>query len=127
MAMKRLVLPVAGAVLALSMIGPAFAHHGWGGYQEAETDVIGTVVERVSLAGAHASLKLRGEDGKLWDVVLPPPRFTFTLGIEARTIPLGAIVKAHGHRHRDANKFEMKTEQITMGERTFSLYPGRWN
>ena len=122
MAMR--VVPLAGAVFVLSMTAPALAHHGWGGYQDTLSDVSG-IVEQVNLSGAHAKLKLRGADGNTWDLVLSPPYMTNSVGIRETTIPLGAAVKAHGHRHRDTSRFEFKTEQITMGERTISLYPGR--
>ena len=117
-------VPVAGAAFVLSMTAPAFAHHGWGGYQDTLSDIYGTV-EYVSLNGAHAKMKLRGTDGNIWDVVMSPPYMTSSVGIKEMTIPTGAKIKAHGHRHRDTNRFEFKTEQITMGEKTISLYPGR--
>jgi hypothetical protein len=112
------------AAFALAMTAPAWAHHGWGGYQDTESDVTGKV-ESVSLGGPHASMKVRGSDGKMWDVVLAPPYSTFSAGIKEGTIPVGAEVIAHGHRHRDMNKFEIKTEQLSMGEKTFDVYPGR--
>ena len=91
---------LAAAAFAFAITAPAFAHHGWGGYQDNESDVTGTV-ESVSLGGPHASLKVKGADGKTWDVVLAPPYATFSAGIKEGTIPVGATVKAHGHRHRD--------------------------
>jgi hypothetical protein len=112
------------AAFAMAMAVPAWAHHGWGGYQNTEMDVTGKV-ESVNLGGPHASLKVRGSDGKMWDVVLSPPNTTFSAGIKEGTIPVGAEVTAHGHRHRDMNKFEIKTEQLSMGEKTFNVYPGR--
>jgi hypothetical protein len=112
------------AAFALAMTAPAWAHHGWGGYQDTESDVTGKV-ESVNLGGPHASMKVRGSDGKMWDVVLAPPYSTFSAGIKEGTIPVGAEVTAHGHRHRDMNKFEIKTEQLSMGEKTFDVYPGR--
>jgi hypothetical protein len=117
-------VPLAGAVFVLSIATPAFAHHGWGGYQDALSDVSGTV-EYVSLNGAHAKMKLRGTDGNVWDVVMSPPYMTSSVGIKETTIPTGTKIKAQGHRHRDMTRFEIKTERITMGEKTISLYPGR--
>ena len=117
-------IPLAGAVFVLSMTMPAFAHHGWGGYQDTLSDISGTV-EYVSLNGAHAKMKLRGTNGNVWDVVMSPPYMTSSVGIKEMTIPTGAKIKAHGHRHRDMSRFEFKIEQITMGEKTISLYPGR--
>jgi hypothetical protein len=117
-------LSLAAAAFALSVTAPALAHHGWGGYQNTELDVTGTV-ESVSLGGPHASLKVKSSDGKTWDVVLSPPYTTFNAGIKEGTIPVGATVTAHGHRHRDMNKFEIKTEQLMMDGKTFNVYPGR--
>jgi hypothetical protein len=115
---------LAAAAFALSLTAPALAHHGWGGYQNAESDVTGTV-ESVSLGGPHSSLKVKGADGNMWDVVLAPPYSTSSAGIKEGTIPVGAKVTAHGHRHRDANKFEIKTEQLMVGEKMYNVYPGR--
>src|SRR5688500_15357682 len=112
------------AAFALAMTAPALAHHGWGGYLDTESDVSGTV-ESVSLGGPHASMKVRGEDGKTWDVVLAPPYSTFSAGIKEGTIPVGAKVTAHGNGQRDHNKFEIKTEQLSLGEKTYNVYPGR--
>jgi hypothetical protein len=38
---------------------------------------------------------------------------------------MGATVTAHGHRHKDAKKFEIKTERLTWGSRVFNVYPDR--
>ena len=122
--MNMRVVTLAAAAFALSTAAPAFAHHGWGGYQDAESDVTGTV-ERVSLRGPHASMKVRSADGRIWDVVLSPPHSTVFVGLNERTLLVGATVKAHGHRHRDMNKFEIKTEQLSMGEKMYNVYPGR--
>lgn len=117
-------VPLAAAAFALSMAAPAFAHHGWGGYSDTESDMTGTV-ERVSLGGAHVKMQVRGADGMIWDIVLSPPYMTFSAGIKEATIPVGATVKAQGHRHRDVNRFEFKAEHLTVGGKTFNIYPGR--
>src|SRR4030095_3547782 len=122
-AMKSFV-PMAGVTCALLIATPALAHHGWGGYLDTESDVTGTV-ESVSFGRAHTSIKVRGDDGTIWQLVLSPPYATVSVGIRENTIPVGATVSARGHRHRDVNRFEIKTEQITMGEQTFNIYPGR--
>lgn len=124
--MNLRLVSLAGAMLALSASAPAFAHHGWGGYQNAETNIVGTVVEQVNLAGAHASIKLQGEDGQIWRVILSPPHSTVAAGIREQTFPVGAKVTVSGHRHSDTTRFEMKTEELTMGRRTFNLYAWHW-
>lgn len=108
---------------ALSAI-PASAHHGWGGNLDEEFELTGTVAQGVSLAGPHATMKIQA-DGKLWDLTLAPPARTQAAGLKEGIIPVGATVTAHGHRNRDMNRFEMKTERVTWNGRTFNVYPDR--
>ncbi|MBI3447088.1 MAG: hypothetical protein HY055_17405 [Magnetospirillum sp.] len=51
---------------------PAFAHHGWGGNVDQVSDMTGTVVKGVSLAGPHATMRINAE-GHDWDITLAPP------------------------------------------------------
>jgi hypothetical protein len=113
------------AILGLSLCAvPAAAHHGWGGNQDEEFDLTGTVESGVSLAGPHATMKIRA-DGKVWDLTLAPPARTARAGLKEGMIPVGATVTVHGHRNRDANRFEVKTERVTWNGRTFDVYPDR--
>jgi Family of unknown function (DUF6152) len=103
---------------------PAFAHHGWGGYLDQTTDISGTVESPVSLAGPHATMKIRA-DGQVWDVVLAPPARTERAGLKENMIPVGAQVTVHGNRHRDPKRFEIKTTKLTWNGRVFNVYPDR--
>jgi Family of unknown function (DUF6152) len=114
------------SAFVLSVSAPALAHHGWVGYQNAETNIVGTVVEQVNLAGPHASIKLQGDDGQVWRVLLSPPHSAVAAGIREQTFPVGAKLTVHGHRHSDPSRLEMKTEELTMGQRTFNLYAWHW-
>ena len=118
-------LVVSGIVLAI-VVTPAVAgaHHGWGGYQDTTTDISGTVEAPVSLAGPHATMKIRA-DGQVWDVVLAPPARTERAGLKEGVIPLGAQVTVHGNRHRDPKRFEIKTSRLMWNGRTFNVYPDR--
>lgn len=124
--MARLV--VAGSTIGLMMmVGSAVnvtAHHGWGGYHDAEFEITGTVESPVSVAGPHATMKIRAQD-QVWDVVLAPPPRTEAAGLKEGVIPVGAQVTAHGHRHRDQKKLEIKTERLTWNGRVFNVYPDR--
>jgi len=112
-------------ILALSLSAyPASAHHGWGGNSDEEFELTGTVEKGVSLAGPHATMKLRA-DGKVWDLTLAPPARTERAGLKEGTIPVGATVTIHGHRNRDANRFEVKTERVIWNGHTFNVYPDR--
>ena len=112
------------AAIALFLSVPAIAHHGWGGYSDKEFEISGTVESPVSLAGPHATMKLKVE-GKIWDVVLAPAARTENAGLKEGTIPVGATVTAHGHRHQDPNRLEIKTERLTWNGKVFNVYPDR--
>ena len=104
--------------------GPVAAHHGWGGNADEEFELSGTVEQGVSLAGPHATMRIRAE-GKVWDITLAPPARTERAGLKADVIPVGAKVTVHGHRNRDAKRFEIKTERVVWNGRTFNVYPDR--
>lgn len=106
------------------LVAPVGAHHGWGGYHDAQFELSGTVETPVSLAGPHATMRIRA-NGQVWDVVLAPSSRTSRAGLKEGIIPLGAQVTVSGHRHRDPKKFEIKTERVTWNGKTFNVYPDR--
>ena len=103
---------------------PAMAHHGWSGNLTEEFEIVGTVESGVSLAGPHATMKIRA-DGQVWDITLAPPPRTERAGLKEGVIPVGAQVTVHGHRNRDEKRYEIKTERVTWNGRTFNVYPDR--
>jgi hypothetical protein len=112
-----------GIAVVVALATPAVAHHGWGGNEEQETTLTGTLAAPVSLAGPHGTFKLKTSDGQVWDITLAPPPRTSGAGLKENTIPLGATVTVRGHRNKTANRFEMKTESVTWNNRTFAVYP----
>lgn len=114
------------ALVAFLLVFPLTlaAHHGWGGYSDRQFEITGVVETPVSLAGAHATLRIRAQ-GQVWDVVLAPPARTERAGLKEGIIPVGATVTASGHRHLTATKYEVKTERLTWGDRVFNVYPDR--
>jgi hypothetical protein len=126
MKLDRRMLQIALAALLLAVPAlPALAHHGWGGNEDAEFEMSGTLVKQVSLAGPHATMQIEDKDGKVWDITLAPPPRTDRAGLKETTIPLGATVLVHGHRNRDAKKLEIKTERVTWNGKVFNVYPDR--
>jgi hypothetical protein len=122
---SRLSLCIGLGILTLSLsVLPASAHHGWAGNSDEEFELTGTVEKGVSLAGPHATMKVRAE-GQVWDLTLAPPARTEHAGLKEGIIPVGATVTIHGHRNRDAKRFEIKTERVTWNGRTFNVYPDR--
>jgi len=122
---SRIPLCIRLGFLAVSLsVLPASAHHGWAGNADEEFELTGTVERGVSLAGPHATMQLRA-DGKVWDLTLAPPARTQRAGLKEGLIPAGATVTIHGHRNRDANRFEVKTERVIWNGHTYNVYPDR--
>ena len=113
------------SVAAMMLVAPpAYAHHGWGGQEEQVTSLTGTVVEGVSLAGPHATMKIKvGND--VWDLTLAPPARTERAGLKEGLIPVGATVMVRGNRNSDHAKHEMKTIYIKQGSTEYHVYPDR--
>jgi hypothetical protein len=120
----RRLLPGLALLVSFLLSVPARAHHGWGGYLDATTDLTGTVESPVSLAGPHATMKIKVEN-QVWDVVLAPPARAEQAGLKEGIIPVGAKVTIHGNRHRDPKKFEIKTSRVTWNDKVFNVYPDR--
>jgi hypothetical protein len=117
---------IGGALVAALLLWPvsAAAHHGWAGQGDEEFELTGTVETPVSLAGPHATMKIRAE-GQVWDITLAPPARTSGAGLKEGIIPVGAKVTVRGHRNRDKNRFEIKTERVTWNGKVFAVYPDR--
>jgi hypothetical protein len=79
----------------------------------------------VSLAGPHAAMKITGTDGHEWLLTLAPPPRTSAAGLKDGSLPVGTKVTAHGHRARENNRYEVKTERITVDGKTYNVYPDR--
>ena len=125
---RRRALPAVGiGLLALGSVAataPALAHHGWSGYGAEEFSMSGTV-QSANLGGPHGVVRVLDGNGRVWDVVLGPPRNQSRAGLTEASLPAGAAVTAWGHRHLDPNRLEMKTERLRVGDRVFAIYPDR--
>ena len=120
--MKKVRL-LALAAAAVFFASPSAAHHGWGGYLDEEFSLTG-VVESANLGGPHGQLRVRSGRA-VWDVVLAPPTRITRAGLTLAVVPRGTRVTAQGHRHREPQRLEMKTERLIVGRRIFDLYPER--
>lgn len=119
--MNRLAVLV---TLAMITAVPVIAHHGWAGYSEEEFEISGTLETQVALVGPHGTMKIK-VDGQIWDVTLSPPARVQGSGLTSKTIPLGAKLTIHGHRHRDPKRFEVKTERVIYEGKLYNVYPDR--
>ena len=88
---SRFSLVIGACVLALTFFAiPALAHHGWGGNEDKEFEMSGTVTTGVSLSGPHATMKIKDDKGQVWDLTLAPPARTSEAGLKEGIIPVGA-------------------------------------
>lgn len=53
----------------------AFAHHGWAWAEEEQSELKGTIAE-ISMAPPHPALRVKAEDGRIWQVDLGNPNQT---------------------------------------------------
>lgn len=119
----RVSLAFLGAlVIALATVMPAYAHHGWGGNEEKDSTITGTVETPVSMSGPHATMRVK-VDGKVWDVTLAPPARTAAAGLKEGIIPVGATVTLVGARNKTPGRLEIKTKRVTWNGKLFNVYP----
>jgi hypothetical protein len=121
---KRLPFVILAIALAAAISVPLSAHHGWGGNSEQQSELTGTLEVPVSLAGPHATMKLR-VNGQVWDITMAPPNRTQAAGLKEGIIPTGATVTVSGHKNKTPNRFEMKTERVTWNGKVFAVYADR--
>jgi hypothetical protein len=123
---SRIVKHLCGVAVAVGLAAvPVTAHHGWAGQGTQPFELSGTVETPVSLAGPHATMKIKDAKGQVWDITLAPPARTDRAGLKENTIPKGAAVKIVGKRNQDPKRFEVKTERVTYAGRNYDVYPDR--
>lgn len=114
----------AAAALSLAAFD-AGAHHGWSGQSDEQFELSGTVHKAVSLAGPHATMQIVDDEGRVWDLTLAPPARTSRAGLTEHAIPVGARVTISGHRNKDPDRLEVKTERVTYDGKNYDVYPDR--
>lgn len=119
--MHRLRGLLACAVLATSL--PAFSHHGWAWAEDGNAELAGVVVA-ARLGNPHGELTL-DVDGATWTVEIGQPWRNARAGLKDEMLAKGVALRASGHRHVDPAKRVFKAERVTIGGKTFDLYPDR--
>ena len=111
------------ALLCLTAITPALAHHGWAWTQDGFFELEG-VISEVYIGNPHATLDVDVE-GEIWRVELAPPSRTVAAGFTEDVAKKGDEVKAIGNRSRDETEKRMKAVRIVVNGKTYDVYPGR--
>lgn len=122
-AAHRLVFILCAMAMAL-MTMHAFAHHGWAWAQEEQSELKGTITE-ISMAPPHPSLRVKGQDGRFWQVDLGNPSQTQRSGFTGDTAKVGDEITILGNRNKEPNKAHIKAVRITVGGKQYDMYPER--
>lgn len=107
------------SVLAAAGAGPAFAHHGWGGYDSTRLVTLEGQLEAVDFQNPHVSARLPVE-GKTWHLVLAPPARMTTRGLPENSLSAGQAVRVEGYIHK-TEPTELRAERIVVDGRTVEL------
>jgi hypothetical protein len=108
---------------ALALPAGLAAHHGWNWTQTEESRLSGTI-EEISFGNPHMHIKLRTQNG-LWAVDLSPPIQAQRSGFGPEVAKVGDRVVLTGHRARDSSVRSFKAETVTVGGKTYDVYPNR--
>ena len=101
----------------------AWAHHGWDWAVEEQSQLKGTV-QSISMAPPHPTLKVKAEDGTLWQIDLGNPGQTERSGFTGESAKAGDAITVLGNRAKDG-KTHMKAVRITIGAKNYDMYPER--
>jgi hypothetical protein len=112
---------VLALVAALALPAAAAAHHGWGWTQDEESRLSGTI-RSISFGNPHMHLQLQNDEGT-WEVDLSPPIVAQGSGFGPGAAKSGDRVTITGAR--DAAVRAFKGETITVGGKTYDVYPQR--
>jgi len=109
--------------IAVGLPAAAAAHHGWGWTQDEESRLSGTI-RSISFGNPHMHLQLSNDQGT-WAVDLSPPIVAQGSGFGPGAAKAGDRVVVTGHRAREAGRLAFKGETITVGGKTYDVYPQR--
>lgn len=108
----------------VGLVSVAAAHHGWA-WAEAEESTMEAVIEEVTIAPPHPSLKVRDGQGVLWEIELGNPTRTQRAGFVEGVAAVGDSVVILGNRSLDAEERVMKAVRITLAGQQYDFYPER--
>ena len=115
-----------GGGLAVAALGGrgAAAHHGWA-WAEAEQVELKGRVQEVYVGYPHPTLRVATASDGIWQVDLANPSQTARAGFGEGTAKPGDEVTALGNRSRDPAEKRLKAVRLSLGGRTYDLYPER--
>lgn len=105
--------------LFLTLLIPAFAHHGWGSYDASRTVTVEGKILTAQYENPHVTLTVEGED-KSWTLTLAPVSRMRVRGAAEEMVAPGKVITAVGYvSTRDPD--EMRAERITVDGKTVEM------
>lgn len=123
MARRLFLCRLTGLGVAAVLTSAARAHHGWS-WAESEPMTLSGTVAKVQIAPPHPWLDIETDDG-IWRVELGNPSQTQRAGFDEHSAKPGDAFTALGNRARDSGEKRMKAVQVTVGGKTYDIYPTR--
>lgn len=114
------------AVAAIPLLATAaLAHHGWS-WAEADQIELDGVIREIFIGPPHPTLKLETGEG-LWTIELGNPRQTERSGFVEGSAKAGDSARVLGNRSQDRDEKRLKAVRLTIGGKTYDVYPERIN
>lgn len=120
---RRMVLMFCATVMML-LTTQSYAHHGWAWAEDEQSELIGTITE-ISMSPPHPALRVKAQDGRLWQVDLGNPNQTQRSGFTGDTAEVGDDITVLGNRTKKPNEAHIKAVRITVGGKQYDMYPER--
>ena len=111
-------LLAAAAAAALAWGAPAFAHHGWSGYEDEPEQFTGEIRE-VQYGNPHVTIRLEAGE-ETWHVILAPPARMQGRGLPRDALAVGGTATIEAYRHQ-SGRSELRAEWIQIGEKRTEL------
>lgn len=120
---RMILSALALGALAIGLVQPTLAHHGWGWATDQEFELTGVITGK-KLGNPHGELNLNVE-GEEWVVEIGQPWRNDRAGLAEEVLAEGTEVTAHGHRSTNPDERLMKAERLIISGEEFNLYPDR--
>lgn len=110
---------IAGISTVLLLASAAFAHHGWGSYDDTKPIKVEGPVLSLKYQNPHAEIFMN-RNGKKWEIVLAPLSRIEARGLKREDIEAGKVVTVEGYARKDGTP-EIRAERITANGKTVEL------